>query len=168
MTVRTSLTEKAETTATEANVPLKKVTRYDLNIASGIITFRLKNGKEAKCNVTVQTSPTSVSLNKTSISLDSNFSTEQLVATINPATSNIDTGLTWNSSNSNVATVSSQGLVTAKATGTTQITVETENGRTATCDVDVKMDSTETSNLKLNKESIYDMCATGFWSSPVC
>ena len=29
--------EKAETTATEANVPLKKVTRYDLNIASGII-----------------------------------------------------------------------------------------------------------------------------------
>jgi hypothetical protein len=28
---------KAETTATEANVPLKKVTRYDLNIASGII-----------------------------------------------------------------------------------------------------------------------------------
>ena len=119
-----------------------------------IITFRLKNGKEAKCNVTVQTSPTSVSLNKTSVSLDSNSSTEQLVATINPATSNIDTGLTWNSSNSNVATVSSQGLVTAKATGTTQITVETENGRTATCDVDVKMDSTETSNLKLNKEAI--------------
>ena len=29
--------EKAEMTATEANVPLKKVTRYDLNIASGII-----------------------------------------------------------------------------------------------------------------------------------
>ena len=29
--------EKAEMIATEANVPLKKVTRYDLNIASGII-----------------------------------------------------------------------------------------------------------------------------------
>ena len=29
--------EKAEMTATEENVPLKKVTRYDLNIASGII-----------------------------------------------------------------------------------------------------------------------------------
>ncbi len=125
-----------------------------LSNGSTIITFRLKNGKEAKCNVTVQTSPTSVSLNKTSISLDSNSSTQQLVATINPATSNIHTGLTWKSSNSNVATVSDGGLVTGKATGTTKITVETGNGKTATCDVDVKMDSTELSNLKLNKEAI--------------
>ena len=121
---------------------------------TAVITFSMKNGKEAKCNVKVQTSPTNVSLNKTSISLDSNSSTQQLVATINPATSNVYTGLTWKSSDSNVATVSNEGLVTGKITGTAKITVEAGNGKIATCDVDVKMNHTETSNLKLNKESI--------------
>ncbi len=47
--------------------------------------------------------------------------------------------VTWSSSNTSVATVSSSGVVTAKATGETTITVRTsDGGYTATCAVSVK------------------------------
>ena len=120
------------------------------------ITFYTENGRFATCNVNVVTSPTSISLDKTSISLDKDSSTYQLTAVIEPSTSNIKTELTWKSSNTNVATVSKNGLVTGKTTGTAQITVETGNGKTATCNVDVKIDQTEPEKpiqITLNKNT---------------
>lgn len=47
--------------------------------------------------------------------------------------------MSWKSNNSNIATVSDDGTVTGKATGTTQIRVETQNGKYALCDVDVNL-----------------------------
>ena len=44
----------------------------------------------------------------------------------------------WVSSNKKVATVSDQGVVTAKGNGTAQITVYLNNGTTATCNITVK------------------------------
>lgn len=122
---------------------------------TSIITFETANGKTATCNVTVQTSPTSVSLDKTYLTIDSSISSEQkLTATIDPTSSNVYTKLTWRSSNSNIATVSENGLVTGKATGSTTITVETQNGKSAFCNVDVKMKQTEETEIKLDKTSL--------------
>ena len=111
---------------------------------TAVITFSTTNGKEATCKVTVQTSPTSIALDETSIAIDTSVEyTKKLTAKITPATSNIYTGLTWRSNNTNIATVSNTGLVTGKANGTAMITVETENGKTATCEVEVKTNSTD-------------------------
>ena len=57
-------------------------------------------------------------------------------ATITPADATERT-LTWTTSNANVATVDSQGRVTAVGAGTATITVTSQNGRTATATVTV-------------------------------
>lgn len=77
-----------------------------------------------------------VSLNKTTLSLDLG-SSETLVATITPATaSNKD--VTWSSSSTEVATVDSNGKVTANEIGTATIMVKTaDRDRTASCEVTV-------------------------------
>ena len=75
---------------------------------------------------------TGVSLNKTSSTIYAG-KTEQLTATVSPdnATSK---NVTWSSSDTEVATVSSSGLVTGVSEGTSTITVITEDGaRNATC-----------------------------------
>ena len=80
---------------------------------------------------------TGVSLNKSSTTLTEG-DTEQLTATIAPANAT-NKGLSWESSNTGVATVSSAGLITAKAAGKTTITVTTSGGSyKATCDVTVE------------------------------
>jgi hypothetical protein len=80
---------------------------------------------------------TGVSLNKSSTTLTVG-DTEQLTATIAPANAT-NKAVTWTSSNNSAATVSSTGLITAKAAGETTITVTTSDGSyTATCDVTVE------------------------------
>ena len=117
------------------------------------ITATTTNGKTASCSILVQTSPTSVTLNKTSETLDmSGTTTVQLTATINPGSANINTGKTWSSNNTGVATVnSSTGLVTAKANGTATITVRTGNGKTASCTVTVQ---TSPKGISLNRSNV--------------
>nr|WP_242999813.1 leucine-rich repeat protein [Ruminococcus bromii] len=79
--------------------------------------------------------PTSVLLNKTSLTLDVGKS-YTLTKTVSP--SDAVTSYTWSSSNTSVVTVDGNGKVTAKKTGTATITVKTSNGKTATCKVTVK------------------------------
>ena len=75
---------------------------------------------------------TGVSLNKTSSSVNVG-STEQLTATVAPSNAT-NKSVTWSSSNTSVATVSSNGLVTGVAAGTSTITVTTVDGaKQATC-----------------------------------
>ncbi len=79
---------------------------------------------------------TSVSLNTTSVSMYKN-NTYTLKATINPTNTTDSKTLTWSSSNTSVATVSSSGKVTANGVGTATITVKTSTGKTKTCNVTV-------------------------------
>ena len=90
------------------------------------------------CAVTVNVPVTGVSLNRTSITLARN-AVFTLIATISPPNAT-NQSVTWSSSNTSVATVSSSGVVTvnggATIGGTTVITVTTADGsRTATCTV---------------------------------
>ena len=88
--------------------------------------------------------PTSVSLNKTSLTLDVGKS-YTLTKTVSP--SNAATSYTWRSSNTSVATVDGNGKVTAKKAGTATITVKTSNGKTATCKVTVNLPTPQITSL---------------------
>ena len=97
-------------------------------------------------------SVTSVSLNKTTAQLGVGETTS-LTATVYPSDAT-NKNVTWSSSNTSVATVSSSGVVTAKAVGTATITVKTADGnKTATCAVTVKIDEILVTGVSLNKTS---------------
>ena len=87
-------------------------------------------------------SVTGVTLNKTALTLTEGAS-EKLTATVQP-TNATNTKVTWSSDKTDIATVDANGLVTAKAAGTANITVTTEDGsKKATCTVTVKEATTE-------------------------
>lgn len=86
------------------------------------------------CSVKVSwRKPTSVSLKKSLELVEGEA--RQLTATMTP--SNAKTTLTWSSSDTDAVTVSSSGLVTAVSSGKSVITVSTDNGYSAACDVTV-------------------------------
>ena len=78
-----------------------------------------------------------ITLNETSLALNSG-ATGQLTATVSPSNA-LEKGVTWSSSNTSVATVNQNGLVTAVAGGTCTITCTAKDGsgKTATCEVSV-------------------------------
>lgn len=99
------------------------------------ITANTNMGPSAVCNVTVKAvEPNSVSLPSTAWTKVGE--SVKLSPTLYP--SNAQTTYTWSSDNTNVATVSQNGLVNGKKTGTANITVKTANGKTATCRVTVE------------------------------
>ena len=99
------------------------------------ITVSTENELTATCDVTVQTSITSIAVSPTSKKMEVN-QTAQLTAIVTPA--DATEKVQWTSSNTDVATVNNTGLVTAKAAGTATITVKNSDGKkSATCVVDV-------------------------------
>lgn len=89
------------------------------------------------CKITVKAHAESVSIVPESIVLNHISVTTQLISNILPENST-DKSVTWNSSNEQVCTVSSTGLVTAVGPGTAIVTVTTvDGGHTASCTVKV-------------------------------
>lgn len=116
-----------------------------ISVGSANITVTTDNGKTATCMVTVSSKPV------TSVSIKSNLSMEEgdtntLTPTITP--SDAATSYTWLSDDSSVAMVSQTGVVTAKSAGTANITVKTDNGKSATCKVTVSAKSVTSVNIK--------------------
>ncbi|MCI6861675.1 MAG: Ig-like domain-containing protein, partial [Prevotella sp.] len=95
---------------------------------------------------------TSVSLNKATLEMVEG-DTENLTATVMPANAT-EQGVTWTSSNGNVATVDAQGKVTAVAEGTAIITVTSVNGKTAQCNVVVAKKPNPVTSITLNKTTL--------------
>lgn len=93
----------------------------------------------ATCNVTVvakKVAVTGVSLSTGTVSLEKG-KTLMLNYSVSPSNAT-NKAVTWSSSNSSVATVSSSGLITAKSAGTATVTVKTnDGGYTAKCTVTV-------------------------------
>lgn len=105
-------------------------------VGTAYVTVRTYNGKTKTCTVTVKSPPTSVSLNKTSITLGAGqrFDLDSSVPSGQAAYH-----IGYSSSNKNIATVEKAGgLVTAKAPGVVSITAKTYNGKTVSCTVTVK------------------------------
>ena len=82
-------------------------------IAQGTVTITIKSSSglvKTKAKVTVVQSPTGITLDKNKVALDmSGTKTTKLNATIQPSNANRNTGITWNSSNTGVATVDQSG-----------------------------------------------------------
>ena len=107
-------------------------------VGVGSTTIKVTVGNvSASCKVTVVQPVTSISLNKTSLSLET-FDTYQLTATANPSNA-YDKNIVWSSSDTSVATVSETGLVTAVGKGTANITAAATavDGVSKTCAVTV-------------------------------
>ena len=123
-----------------------KVTAKAAGTVTITCTAQADSGKKATCKVTV-TEPkppvkptvkvTKVTLNKKTATL-SPKETLTLKATVTP-TNATNKGVTWKSSNTKIATVSSTGKVTAKAAGTVTITCTAKDGsgKKATCKITV-------------------------------
>ena len=116
------------------------VTAKAAGTATITCTAKDGSGVKATCKVTV-TNPvvkvTKVTLNKTTATLAPK-ETLTLKATVTP-TNATNKAVTWKSSNTKIATVSSSGKVTAKAAGTVTITCTAKDGsgKKATCKITV-------------------------------
>ena len=88
--------------------------------------------------VTVTQLVTGITVSPTSLTLEEG-QTQQLTASITPDNAS-NKAVSWSSNNTNIATVSSTGLVTAKTEGTATITVKANDGSNmqATCTVTIK------------------------------
>lgn len=79
--------------------------------------------------------------------------TLQLKATILPSEA-ANTPLIWTSSDERTVTVSETGMMTALAAGTATVTASVENGRSASCTVNVAEKAIEAESITLNLEQI--------------
>lgn len=108
------------------------------------------------CSITVTgagtvVEATKVTLNKTNLSL-SKGSSEQLSATVTPSNTT-DKTITWQSTNSKVATVSDSGYVQALGEGTTTITAKCGSA-SASCTVNVSNGNVEVTGISLNYTNV--------------
>lgn len=123
-------------------------------VAAGTATITATaDSSKATCKVTVTEASvptTSISLSSTSLSLAVG-DTSTLTATVKPA-STTDT-LSWESSDTSVATVSSSGKVTAVAAGTSTITA-TSGSVSGTCAVTVSTSEVKTTSITLSSSTL--------------
>ena len=133
--------------------------------AVGTATIKVTVGNvSATCKVTVVQPVTSISLNKTSLTLEA-LDTYQLKTTISPSTANNQT-IAWSSSDESVASVDENGLVTAHKKGSATITVAAQDGSgvTKSCTVTVSNNAViATAVEELESSHNYENSCTDFW-----
>lgn len=146
-TAKGSSTAFASTTASVRNMTVGSWTRSELDDLRIYVTGRGSSSSSSKridfygADVTITYTTgtvhvTSVSLSPTAASIEVG-ETLQLTETVLPSDAT-DKSVSWSSSNSSIASVSSGGLISAIAVGTSTITVTTtDGGYTATCVVTV-------------------------------
>lgn len=123
-----------------------------IKVGESKITVTTSNNMSAYCYVKVTEDViyvSSISLNSTSASLNIG-DTKQLIATISPSNAT-DKSVSWSSSNTSVAQVSSSGGVTAKSAGSATITCKANDGsgKSAICSVTVKSSTIEPTDITL-------------------
>ena len=109
-------------------------------VAAGTATITVSTNdgsKKATCEVTVNVPVTGVTLDNTTLTITVG-GTSTLTANVAPNDAT-DKDVTWSSSDSSVATVNTNGVITAVAAGKATVTVTTKDGnKTATCVVTVE------------------------------
>ena len=104
-----------------------------LKAGTAEITVRTSNGLKASCKITVKKAPTSISLKPETLKLSAGGMSQELGVVLSK-NSGLG-GLSFTSSNPNVARVSNDGIVTSVGEGTAVITATTFNGKKAQCTV---------------------------------
>ena len=95
-------------------------------------------GKAEMCEITVKQLVTKVKLNKKTLSLSKKGKTYKLKATCTPTIAN-NRSVNWSSNKKSVATVNSNGKITAKKRGTCYITATAKDGSKASAKCKVKV-----------------------------
>jgi len=134
------------------------VTAVGAGTATITATANDGSGKVATCSVTVNVPivlVSSINLSSSSLSLNVN-STSTLSATVLPSNATNNT-VTWSSSNTLVATVSSSGVVTGVGAGTATITATANDGSgiTKSCSVTVTKVSVTGVSLSQTSATVY-------------
>ena len=101
------------------------------------VTVTTDNGKAATCEVTVPPEPTAVMVNPAEMELLMGRS-KKLTCSFEPSDA-ATASLTWESSDTKVATVNQQGEVTVKVPGHATITATTRSGVVGRCELTVPM-----------------------------
>lgn len=111
------------------------------------------DGKKGTCTVTfTKVSVQSVTVSPSTYTADYSLgATKQLTASVYPWTATYKT-VTWNSSNTEVATVDNNGLVTCKGAGSATITA-TADGKSGTCKVTFEPDVIRVTSVLLSRSS---------------
>lgn len=111
------------------------------------------NSKISTVSVAVVTGVKDITLSDKVVNLSSSYKTHELIPTIIPVTGlseAFEKGVTWKSSDTNVVSISSSGLLTAKRTGSATITATAKDGgEKAYCSVKVSLPSTVTTDPKV-------------------
>lgn len=119
-------------------------------VGAATITAETSNGLKATAEVIVkEIAVTKVTLSETTATMTIGGELE-LTATIEPKNAT-NQRLTWSSSDTGVATVDSNGKVTAKAAGTATITATAASGITAACEITVSDEVIEVTAVTLDK-----------------
>ena len=115
-----------------------------VGVGNATITARTQDGTTATCKVTVKDSapteiePTGIEFLTVNPSVILGRTEElQMQTRLTPSNCNTNTGITYESSNEEVATIDPNGKVTIKAVGTTVITATTENGKSVSTNLTV-------------------------------
>ncbi|WP_172914281.1 Ig-like domain-containing protein [Capnocytophaga canis] len=155
----TNATNK-KVTWTSANTAIATVDALGkvTGVASGTVYITATTedgGKKASCKVTVSTKVIAVKSIKLSVDEITLIEGEtySLTATVLPANATNKT-IRWLSENGQIATVNSQGIVTAHASGETVIEAGTEDGPADMCLVHVKAKVVSVTNVSIQPETI--------------
>ena len=121
-----------------------------LRSGSATVTAASPNGKKASCKITVTAAGVeSVALNYRTVLLDAG-KTFRLTATVTPADAE-DAEVAWTSSDTSVVRVEN-GVVTAVGAGKAVVTASTANGKSASCQLEVR--GASSSSLKLSSKEL--------------
>ena len=132
---------------------MRKISVFPILFCLMVLTGLASCGHDDPESESKSTSVTGVSVNRSSITLEVG-SSETLKASVAPATA-ANKAVSWSSSDTGVATVDSDGKVTAVKVGSATITVTTTDGsKTASCTVTVNEKAIPVTGVTLNSKSV--------------
>lgn len=151
-------TDSKEITWSVSNPDVAEIVSNDTTVTvkgkkqgTAVLTAEAANGLKATCDITVEEKGiTGITVDPTEKTLEVG-ETVTCNVTYQPADTTDEKAVTWSSSNEKVATVDENGVVTAVAGGTAEITATTANGATATCKIKVPIHLT---GISLDKTSM--------------
>ncbi|MDA3881917.1 MAG: Ig-like domain-containing protein [Bacteroidales bacterium] len=118
-----------------------------------IFTATTSNDISQEISIVVRPIETeSISLNTTAVNIRISEN-QQLIASIYPENTT-DKTITWTSADTSIATVNNSGKILGKSIGTTGITATTANGKTATCNVTVRLNTISVDEVIISQDFI--------------